>query len=161
MTKLLGSALILAGGAVLWGSRMAERRRSRETLRELMAALARMEEEIRMARVSLPILLERLAGDCETPAGVFFHRGAAAMMRGNAWEPETELLPVSTETGRTLRELGKNLRGDEENICKAISLAKNELAREWTLREERRQEEEKRLAALCFSASALLVILLI
>ena len=60
-----------------------------------------------------------------------------------------------------LEELGQDLRGDEEKICKAISLAGKRLEKQLAEWDERRAETEKRTTALWFSASALLVILLI
>ncbi len=57
--------------------------------------------------------------------------------------------------------LAQGLQGDEENACKAISHVTYELAKSAEKAERTRPEEEKRAAALWFSASALLVILLI
>ena len=60
-----------------------------------------------------------------------------------------------------MEELGQALRGDEEKVCKAILLAVKQLEKQVTEWDERRPEAEKRTTALWFSASALLVILLI
>ena len=64
MLKLLGSALILGAGVWLRWNTLTQRRRMRRVLEECLAALRRMAEEIRMARTALPLLLERLAGQC-------------------------------------------------------------------------------------------------
>ena len=69
------------------------------------------------------------------------------------------LLPVAAQ--QALSEVGSALHGDEESVCKAISLAILELeqcAAEW---DKQRPETEKRTAALWLSGAALLVILLI
>ncbi len=161
MRKLAGSGLVLLGGAVLWCLRMAERRRERETLREVILALGRMREEIRMARTPLPLLLERLAADCRTGAGEFFCLWAASLRGGGARKLTEEDVPLKGAAGRCLLELQKTAKGDEESICKVIALAVMELEKERSSLEERRQDEEKQLTAVCFSASALLVILLI
>ena len=47
------------------------------------------------------------------------------------------------------------------SACKGILLARKELQNSLSQLEKQRPEEEKRMAALCFSAAALLVILLI
>ena len=57
--------------------------------------------------------------------------------------------------------LGTALGGDEEQACKAISQAVYELAKHAEERAAERKAEDRRAAALCFSAAALLVILLI
>ena len=82
MLKLLGSALILGAGAWLRWNTLAQQRRQRQTLRALLGALRRMAEEIRMARTALPLLLERLAGQCGPDAAVLFSGAAAALRRG-------------------------------------------------------------------------------
>ena len=53
------------------------------------------------------------------------------------------------------------LWGDEESVRKELALVRSRLARSLEELEARRPEEEKRSAALCFSAAALLVIVLI
>lgn len=165
MLKLLGSTCVLAGGVLaryLYGM---ERRRELDTLSDLLAALRRMAEEIRMARTVLPVLLERLPAHCGLEAGAFFHSVSQEAGRGGdlgaAWCREAELLPLSGAGKSALRELGANLCGDEENICKAISLAGCALEREWEELIRLRPEEARRATALCMSAAALLVILLI
>ena len=161
MRKLVGSCLVLAGGLLVWYLRMAERRRERETLREMIAALHRMGEEIRLARTPLPELLERLEKSCRTDAATFFRKGAAMLRQGERWVPYVEELPLSSEARRCLRDMAMDLNGDEHNMCKVILLAIEELERERKKQEEQRPGEEKQLTAVCFSASAMLVILLV
>ena len=60
MLKLMGSICVLGGGLLCWLTALAERRRTRMALGDLLAALRRMREEIRMARTPLPLLLEAL-----------------------------------------------------------------------------------------------------
>ena len=55
--KLMGSVLVLGASALLWFLQMRERRRRRETLADLITALNRMDEELRMARPPMPWLL--------------------------------------------------------------------------------------------------------
>lgn len=165
MLKLLGSACILAGGVLARYLHGLECRRELDTLSDLLSALRRMAEEIRMARTVLPVLLDRLPAHCGPEAGVFFHAAAEAARRGDAleeaWRRGAAALPVPAAGRAALEELGASLGGDEESICKAISLAVCVLERETEALIRRRPEEAKRATALCMSAAALLVILLI
>ena len=165
MVKAVGSACVLAAGFLAWRDQMAERRRQRETILDLLTALRRMGETVRMTRTPLPVLLSSLAEDCGPDAAAFFRGGAEALARGEpvygTWAHMAEVLPLPREDRRTLATLGGDLRGDEENICKAVSLAVCELTSCAGKLEQDRPAEEKRTTALCFSAAALLVILLI
>ena len=86
-------------------------------------------------------------------------------MRGEnlaeSWQRELSCLPLPPENIRALEPLGAALGGDEEQACKAISRAVYELAKHAEERGKERKAEDRRAAALCFSAAALLVILLI
>lgn len=165
MVKLAGSVLILAGGLLARRSRGAECRRRLDTLSDLLSALRRMGEEIRMARTPLPLLLERLASGCGPEAGTFFRTAASAAKQGTnlpaAWAKAAQALPLPEADRAAVAALGEDLRGDEETICKAVSLVIYQLAK--TLEEllRRKPEEDKRTAALCLSGAALLVILLL
>lgn len=165
MVKLLGSLCILFGGFLARWAQAAERRRKRDTLSDLLTALRRMAEEIRMARTPLPDLLERLSRDCGPDAAAFFRTVADAARQGvelsGAWAAAVEPLPLADGDKAGLQDLGKDLRGDEENICKAVSLVIYDLAKSAEEQDRRRPQEDRRATALCFSAAALLVILLI
>ena len=99
----------------------------RRVLEECLAALRRMAEEIRMARTALPLLLERLAGQCGPDAAVLFSGAAAARRRGEpltpVWRTLSEELPLPLESREVLADLGADLHGDEEAVCRAILLA--------------------------------------
>ena len=163
MVKLLGSLCVFCGGMLVWWNHMAEQRRKRDTLAELTTALRRMKEEIRMARTPLPRLLEALSKDCRMEGtAALFHKSAQAARLGeglrDVWRQMVQFLPLEPRERRIVGQL--ELYGDEENVCKGISLVIRELekcADEW---EKRRPEETKRTSALCFSGAALLVILL-
>ena len=165
MLKLLGSLCILGGGVLARYFQASERRREMDTLSDLRRALERAGEEIRMARTPMPLLLERLSQGCGETAGTFFRAASAAARRGEslgtAWRREAETLPLSAAASSALAELGEDLCGDEESICKAISLVIYSLAKDAEERTRRRPEEARQSAALWLSGAALLVILLI
>ena len=163
MLKLLGSVCVLGGGALYWLIALAERRRTRTALGDLLSALRRMREEIRMARTPLPELLDRLALRCRSQAGDLLRETARAARRGEsltaAWRRGTETLPLLESDREILGAL--DLQGDEEKVRKALALVYARLEKHTEELDRHRPEEEKRAMALCFSAAALLVILLI
>lgn len=163
MRTLAGSALILGGGLWAFLRVRGEHRRRRNLLSDLLLALERMGEEIRMARTPLPHLLDRLAADCRPEAASLLRAAARAARSGEdvgaVWRREAAALPLEPRDIEALRSL--DLGGDEESICKGISLVTHALTRSLEESDARRPQEEKRTAALCFSAAALLVILLI
>ena len=77
------------------------------------------------------------------------------------WRTLSGELPLPLQSREVLADLGADLHGDEEAVCKAISLAVQRLEQHREDLENSRQAEEKRVTALCFSGAALLVILLI
>ena len=164
MTKLLGSFLVL--GASLGGMtlQLQEQRRQRRTRLDLLDALRRMGEEIRIARTPLPRLLEQVA-DCGGAAGEFFCAAARSVREGegagDTWRKGAASLPLEEEERRVLQEMSRRFGGDEESLCGAIALACAVLQRHAEEEECGRREEEKRSVALWGSAGALAVILLI
>lgn len=165
MLKLVGALCVASGGALAWRVQWLERKRRRDTLNDLQTAFRRMGEEVRMARTPLPALLYALSKDCGSEAAAFFAAASAAAAKGEdfptVWRREAENLPLD-EVGRSaVFNLGSGLQGDEENVCKVISIVIYALEKSAAKAEEKRPEEEKKAAALWFSASALLVILLL
>ena len=76
-----------------------------------------------------------------------------------AWEEAAGALPLEEADREALA--GLTLSGDEERVRREAELARVRLERSLAALEARRPEDEKRSAALCLSAAALLVILLI
>ena len=118
-----------------------------------------------MARTPLPSLLDSQARSRRGPERTFFRLGAETLAHGaelpEAWQRAVDILDLPSQALAVLEELGQNLRGDEEKVCKALSLAASRLEKQLADWDERQPEAEKRTTALWFSASALLVILLI
>lgn len=163
MLKLAGSICILAGGALVWWLLTMERRRRRNTLQDLMVAFRKMGEEIRIMRTPLPRLMEALAADCTGEAADLFRSTGEAARQGKGmteiWRQSTDVLPLSFRDREIIR--GLDLQGDEEKVCKEISLVVQRLAGSAASMERTGPEETRRTTALCFSGAALLVILLI
>ena len=161
--KALGSGLVL--GAALWGWWVQRRGRSavRRVRLELLAALRRMEEEIRLTRTPMPELLEAVSLDC-SGAGELFFRTVSAAARGGealgqAWKRALRELPLEEEERRTLE--GLTFSGDEEGLCRGLRLCAAVLQRRAEETENCRQEEEKRWAALWGCGAAMTVIVLL
>ena len=141
MVKLVGAVCILGAGTWAWRRSAAERRRELDTLADLTALLDRMGEEIFCTSVAASLA-----------------RGAPL---GQSWRSAAEALPLGPESRTALTALGDSLQGDEESVCKALTLAGKILEKNLAAARDHRQETEKRSAALWLSSAALLVILLI
>ena len=101
MNKLFGAALVLAAGVWARWTAVAQRRRRRDMLASLCAALRCMGEEIRITRLPMPELLDTLGARYPDGAGAFFRRAAAGIGRGQglgeAWQQAAEELPLLFE----------------------------------------------------------------
>ena len=165
MTKLLGSLCVFAAGGMAWWSRRQERQKKRRLLSDLIAALGRMETEIRLTRIPLPRLLKRLAEGCGEETRAFFQDASRGLEAGEtlaaAWNRAVEKLGLPDGDKQVLLTLQETMQGDEMSACKGISLAMEKLRNRLKELDNQRPEEEKRATALCFSAAALVVILLI
>ena len=162
MIKLVGSLCVLFAGGSVWWLQHQEQRRRRQVLAELAAALDGMETSIRTPL--LPLFRQTARGRCHEVSQLL-EGSAAALAAGRSpeivWCQAVSCLPVSETDKRALSELVNALQGDEVSACKGILLARKELQNSLSQLEKQRPDEEKRTAALCFSAAALLVILLI
>lgn len=165
MTKLLGSLCVFAAGGMVWWSRRQERQKKRRLLSDLIAALGRMGTEIRLTRIPLPRLLKRLAEGCGEETRAFFQDASRGLEAGEtlaaAWNRAVEKLGLPDGDKQVLLTLQETMQGDEMSACKGISLAMEKLRNRLKELDNQRPEEEKRATALCFSAAALVVILLI
>lgn len=163
MKGLLGSLLILGGGALGIRLQSRERRRRRETLRGLTAALIRMEEEIRLKRTPLAQLFACLSEGFSGEVGAFLGRVSAALRTGEmperVWRREADGLPLLERDRSALRAL--TFQGDELALCGSLSLLVRQLMRSREEQEREGAQEARRAAALWASGAALLVILLI
>ena len=160
--KWLGALCIAA--AAVWGrwQQLSAARRQRETQAGMTAALRQMAEEIRVARTPMPQLLSCLGRSWFGEPGRFFKTAVAGLRDGSplpeAWAGAVEELDLSARALGVLRELAAGLHG---GVCRALTLAIGRLERLEEAEARQRTEVERRGNALWFSASALLVILLI
>ena len=165
MMKLMGALCVLGGGAWLRQSRLREGRRELETLLDLAAALDRLAQAVRLTRAPLTRLLADLGREQAGDTTAFFAAVSAAANRGEspaaAWRRVAEDLPLCREDRAAVEEAAASLQGDEEQLCRGLALASARLGDSLAERRQTRAEREKRTTALCFSAAALVVILLI
>ncbi len=165
MIKLVGSLCVLSAGGAVWYLRRQEQRKRRRLLSELITALGQMESEIRMDQTPLPPLFQRLAQSGGPEVSALFRSAALALRDGrepeDAWSQAVAALPLPEMDALALSWLIERLQGSEQEACKGISLVTERLRRTLSEWERRQPEEEKRAAGVCFSAAALLVILLI
>lgn len=165
MLKLLGSLCIFLAGGTVWRMRLQSLRRELSLLRDFMEALEEMASGIRLERTPMPRLLRRAAQGRGREAAAFFQAVERSVAAGTelpqAWRTAAGALALPEQPREALVELGRKLTGDEEEACKGIQLACNSLARCFEEQKRQQPDMEKRSTALCFSAAALLVILLI
>lgn len=162
--KAAGAVCILTGAA--YGRWIAQRewKRRRKALESLRLALFRMEEEIRIGRIPLPCLLNRLASECGETATGFFSAILGGYREGKAldtvWKEACEALPLSEPDCRTLRDLAGELRGDAARIEAALHRAAECLEESGARMDAACRDTSRQITALFFSGAALLVILL-
>lgn len=165
MLKLLGSVCILLAGAAVRRLQVRSIRRELAALEGVTAGLRELGDRIRLSRMPLPRLLGRVGENRERDARTFFQTAEETILGGQppseAWRRAAELLPVGARPQAALRELGERMDGDEDSVCKAISLATSQLEAALLERRARQADQEKRSTAICFSGAALLIILLI
>lgn len=165
MIKLLGSALILGGFSAAWLSELRRWRRELESLNDLVAVLEELSNGVRLTRTPLPRLFRRLGQTRPGAVGDWLMEMSGALERGEGirpvWANACKALPLEEGIQKTVGELGYKLSGDEQQICKAISLVGIQLTRELEEKCRRKRDWERQLTALCFSGAALLIILLL
>ena len=170
--KLAGMTCILLGALWLRGARLRERRRTRETLADLCAALVDIAGDVHGARVPLPALLSRAAEESGPDAAAFFRAAACAgtgygvtLSGGDAspaaaWRAAAKRLPLSARDRRTLAETASAFRGDEARVCAALLSAAERLSESVRALDAAAASEERLVTAVTLSAGAMLAILL-
>ena len=120
MLKLLGSALVAAGGVLAWYLQRTERRRRQEALADFQRVFRRMGEGVRLARTPLPELLRELAADCGEEAAGFFRAVSQAAGGGEdlprVWRERAETLTLEPWDRSAISDLGGDLRSEERRV---------------------------------------------
>jgi len=165
MLKLLGTVCILAGGTAVWVQQVSASRKELALLRQLLLVLDQMEGEVHLMRTPLPRLLRKLSGGRMVCVAGWLTAMASGLERGESLPGcaagAIAQLPLDREGRDALSELVEKLGGSEEQVCRGILLVRDQLADLLERKRLRQKETEKRTAALCFSATALLIIILI
>ena len=164
MLKWIGGGCVMTAGAWLFCRIAAEERRRITVLRDLVAALENMADEIRMNRTPMPRLLVKAGIDRNADVKDFFdmvQMSAGEKGFSTAWRQAALPLPLPEKETQALSELGNCLTGDEEQACRGLLSVIAQLNRELNRRHESAAEVTKRNCALCFSGAALMIILLI
>ena len=158
--KMLGSALVFCGGFWWWRLCLLGRRREEQTLERLLGALYQLREGIRMARMPLPQLLEKVAED-ESFFGEVLRELRKHEELTAAWERATESLSLPPQSRKAWGWLGGRLAGDEQSVLQAMAYAEQMMEQERNQMAAEKNEADRRTTAMCFSAAALVVILLL
>ena len=156
--RLLGSALLVAAGAMLGHGKLAEMERRARCLRELCAALGRMEGEIDALQSPLRDVFSRLT-DC-----MFFRlvsAGFGAEPLEKLWRRAAETLPLSEAERETLGNLGGVLgRCDAQRQAGEIGLVRRRLAESADALEREIAARGRRFAGLGAAFGAMLAAVL-
>lgn len=163
MLKGAGCLLLLGAAGAVQLNLMGEHRRELELLAGLEAALERMAETVRLERMPMPGLIERLSRSGAEVVRPFFACVLVGMKRGGslgtAWKAAVEELHPAAQVRELLLEL--HLDGDEETVVAQLCHAAQGVERCRTEKRRQRREKEKLSASLSFSAAALAILLLI
>lgn len=163
MRKLAGGLCVMGAGGMLWYRLIREARRRTRVMGELALALEEMAEEIRRNRTPMPRLLAKAARGRSREVTAFFtavELESPEYGLDGAWRKAAGRLPLAEEEVGAVAEAGCALPGDEEQVCRGLRTAADALRRALQARRETAAEAERRCTALCFSASALMIILL-
>ena len=158
--KWLGSALIFCGGFWWWRLCLLGRKQEKQTLERLLMMLHQLRDGIRMARYPLPQLLERAAQD-EPFFGEVLRELQKQEALSKAWGMAAENLTLPPQSWEIWYWLGRHLTGDEQSVLQAMTYAEQVMEQERQRLAEQEQEVNRRTTAMCFSAAALAVILLV
>lgn len=163
--RLLGAALILTGFGAGWSALARAWRTEEAALSRLESAFRSLSARIRLTRRSLPRLLREEGGAGSTAADALLWEVSRRLERGetlsSAWRAAAEALPLGERVRQTVCALGEQLSGGEEEICKALSLASDCIHEELQALRAEKRDRLRRSGAVCFSAAALLIILLL
>lgn len=163
--KLLGAVLILCGAALHCITLFSLRRRQREALLQLSAAIEGLARELRVSLVPMPQLLARRGQGYYADA--FFctvlekrqQRADAALPE--CWREAVQLLPLSKREQESLARPAAAFGGEEEDLLRALHTAAVELRASLSTLDRESAKSSRVIPALCFGSAILLTALLI
>lgn len=161
----LGAALLFLGAALVRAAYLGERRRERCALREMVQALAYLEQGVRVLHLPLPRLLERQGGG--RYADGFFarilekHTALPDCPLPECWRAAALTLPLPTREREAICRLADALGGEEEDLLRALGGGARQLQKALEAMEEKSGQEERLITAVCMSGGALTAILLL
>ncbi|KAA9007488.1 stage III sporulation protein AB [Paenibacillus spiritus] len=171
MLKLLGASLVLLA-ATLAGFAQARQYADRpRQIRGLIAALQRLETEIRYGYTPLPEAMRRIAQQCREPLRGFFSRAASEMNPPRsasaqeglelAMEALWKTTAMKAPEREVLRQLGCTLgTSDRADQTSHIAMALRQLGQEEISAREDQSKYEKMCRSLGLLLGALIVILI-
>lgn len=166
MIRVLGALLILGGGGVQRWLMLREKRRARETLRELSLALETLARELRMSLAPLPRLLLR-SGLGKTADAFFacvmrsYAAGGGDRPLADCWQDAVEELGLSPQDANTVVSVASAFGAQEDELASALNTAALSLRASLLERQSVQRQEEKLVTTLCLSLSILLTVLLL
>ena len=132
-------------------------------MRGLRDALLALEREIALSLTPLPVLLVR--GGYGEAVDTFFASVSEGLRAGgtlgDCWAASAQSLTLPQAEKDRAAHLGTTLGGDEESVRRALLFTTDELSKALEARERERAQRERVTTALCVSASAFLLLILI
>ena len=163
MLRGIGAVLVLGAGLLLRGTIVSRMRREERTIRELRDALLALEREIALTLAPLPALFAR--GSPGEIADAFFASVSEGLRAGgtlcDCWAASAQTLSLPQAEKDRVAHLGATLGGDEDAVCRALRSMAGELSGALEARESGRAQRERVTTAVCVSASAFLLLMLI
>lgn len=164
MMAFLGGICIATGCGGLWLMQMKRQRKLLETLVELSGAMLEIRGQIIANQTPLPRIFLQLSQSAQGHGNDFFGDVICNLQEGKtlqmAWEEAVLSGQFPLEVEGVLLQVGRSFSGDEEQICKVLSLANGCLERIIKQYQEDLPDKRRSTGALCFSGGALLLILL-
>lgn len=163
MLRGIGAMAIFGAGLLLRGTIVSKARREERTMCALRDALLALEREIALNLTPLPVLFTR--GGYGEIADAFFASVSEGLRAGgtlrDGWAASAcELTLPQTEKDR-VAQFGAMLGGDEESVRRALRTMADELSNTLEARQQERSQRERVTTAICVSASAVLLLVLI
>ncbi len=165
MMGVVGAICIVVGCGGLWLLHLRQQHQKVETIAQFSGIMLEIRGEILSHQTPLPRIFLRLSHSAHGQVGDFFQELTLELQEGvalqTAWEDRVLAADFPNEVEGVLLQVGRSFSGDEEQICKVLSLANGCLERILKVYQEKLPDNRRSFGALCFSGGALLLILLL